>query len=650
MHLALLGGSMTALPAPLGERQPPVRRDSLGERVVCADPVTGQLVQMLHLRPTLTSVPAFEFALRQRVARLANVSHPSCLRVGRVDRAPGDEGGLVVVSEHAAGVRLSDVLRVGAAAGGHLDVTSALAVTRQLLAAVAELHEQAPDVANGLITPERIILTSRARVVLSEQSLCAAIELLHLSADQLWRELRVGAAASPARFTERADVLNLGLVTLALVLGRPLSDQDFPGNVSTLLDAARERSTLGYERPLSWPLRNWLARALQLDEHHSFATVQEARALFERIVAADPLYLSSPLVLEILYETCARILDTVPDWDAPSSGAAAPAAEQPVTQPARPDDASTALPPSVAPQFLKDHEIFAEMLPPSPVSSDAGEWRAPSEAFQTTYAYETATNLAEAGAIPRAWRGFRWRVPPPAWRVAGIAATLIGLLAGGVALTRSLTPSIASASEWESAIHAVQKTPAQSAAVHLATEPATPSPAVDGTASSSSAGATERTGDAGSSSTLSPVATVPAPKPAWGWLSVKSSSPVNVYADGRRIGTSTAERIRLAPGEHEIEFVDEALAFRTLRIVPIVAAKVTNVSVSVPATGLVHVNASPWADVWIGSRHIGETPLANVSVPVGRHEVVFRHPHLGEKRQWIVVTAGEAVRVSVEMR
>jgi hypothetical protein len=84
--------------------------------------------------------------------------------------------------------------------------------------------------------------------------------------------------------------------------------------------------------------------------------------------------------------------------------------------------------------------------------------------------------------------------------------------------------------------------------------------------------------------------------------------------------------------------------------VPIVAAKVTNVTVPVPAMGLVHVNASPWADVWIGSRHVGETPLANVSVPVGRHEVVFRHPQLGEKRQWIAVTAGEAIRVSVEMR
>jgi len=82
----------------------------------------------------------------------------------------------------------------------------------------------------------------------------------------------------------------------------------------------------------------------------------------------------------------------------------------------------------------------------------------------------------------------------------------------------------------------------------------------------------------------------------------------------------------------------------------LVSGKVTRLSVDSPASGVVNVNASPWAEVWIGGRRIGETPLANVSVPIGSYEVVFRHPQFGEKRQAIFVAAGAQMRVSMDMR
>ena len=44
------------------------------------------------------------------------------------------------------------------------------------------------------------------------------------------------------------------------------------------------------------------------------------------------------------------------------------------------------------------------------------------------------------------------------------------------------------------------------------------------------------------------------------------------------------------------------------------------------------LNALPWAEVWIDGESIGETPIGKVSVPIGWHEIVFRHPELGEKR------------------
>jgi hypothetical protein len=39
-----------------------------------------------------------------------------------------------------------------------------------------------------------------------------------------------------------------------------------------------------------------------------------------------------------------------------------------------------------------------------------------------------------------------------------------------------------------------------------------------------------------------------------------------------------------------------------------------------------------------------------VSVPAGQHEVVFRHPQLGEKRQVLTVNSGARLRLSVDMK
>jgi len=47
----------------------------------------------------LTAVPSFEFALRERTARLMNFRHAYYARVRRVDRLPGG-GGLAIVFDH----------------------------------------------------------------------------------------------------------------------------------------------------------------------------------------------------------------------------------------------------------------------------------------------------------------------------------------------------------------------------------------------------------------------------------------------------------------------------------------------------------------------------------------------------------------------
>ena len=194
---------------------------------------------------------------------------------------------LAIVSDHLEGTRLSDILRVAQEKQLQLDINAALCLIRQLVPAVAVLHENARDVAHGLIAPERLVVTPNARLVIVEHVLGAAIEQLQFGRDRLWQEFRVAMPPSAGlpRFDHRADVTGMGLVSLALILGRPLAADEYPHRIPDLLNEARERSALGEEQPLSQPLRAWLARALQIDVRRSFASAPEAMAALDEVLS-----------------------------------------------------------------------------------------------------------------------------------------------------------------------------------------------------------------------------------------------------------------------------------------------------------------------------------------------------------------------------
>jgi hypothetical protein len=61
------------------------------------------------------------------------------------------------------------------------------------------------------------------------------------------------------------------------------------------------------------------------------------------------------------------------------------------------------------------------------------------------------------------------------------------------------------------------------------------------------------------------------------------------------------------------------------------------------------LNALPWAEVFVDGERIGETPIGNLVRPIGRHEVIFRHPQLGERHESVVVAAGRTTRLGVDL-
>jgi hypothetical protein len=798
---------MTTVPLPNERPEAPLFCDGLGERVVAADGATGELLQILRIRPALTAVPSFEFALRERAARLANFRHAYYARVRRIDRVQIPGPGLSIVSDHVEGTRLSDILRVAHERNLQLDINAALCLIRQLVPAVALLHENAREVAHGLIAPERLVVTPHARLVIVEHVLSAAVEQLQFSRERLWQEFRIAMppSAGMPRFDHRADVTGVGMVALALVLGRPVHQAEFPNHLPTLLNDARERTALGEEQPLSAPLRDWLARALQLDTRRAFASAPEALAALEEMVADDSMYVAAPVALETFLSRYIAALLELPVDPVPALTPAVSIPGPAATHPANPVTPSGAVQPAANPAatasaafeaLLASAQNTAPSAAAAPVSAPAAYTPSPASAAT---AHEAYPHEPKAGATLAAGLGTTARditeliaatdlkarhegdqpkplfdpdapfslpasdtlaggqhspftaPPPPApagsattatktskafarptlkisrTAILAVAAIVILATAGFVAprflsragagsasmgtlvvqsnpagvqvfvdgVDRGLTPARLSvpagahilelrgrgvprviplnvgAGAEVSQYLEFANTP-ETGSLRVDTQPAGAKVIVDGTDRGvspvtiddllpgdhevvlqtplASARHVVSVQAGGTASIVTPlVSAASAAGPISGWLTVKAPFSLEIREEGRLIGTTDADRVMLAAGRHDIELVNETLGYRATRVVQVMPGKVASLAIDLPK-GTVHLNASPWAEVWVDGQRVGETPIGNLSLPIGPHEVVFRHPQFGEKRHAISVTASAPTRVSVDMK
>jgi serine/threonine protein kinase len=776
--------------------------DGLGERVVAADGATGELLQILRIRPALTAVPSFEFALRERAARLANFRHAYYARVRRIDRVAVPGPGLSIVSDHVEGTRLSDILRVAHERNLQLDINTALCLIRQLVPAVALLHENAREVAHGLIAPERLIVTPHARLVIVEHVLAAAVEQLQFGRERLWQEFRISMPPSAGlpRFDHRADVTGVGLVALALVLGRPIETSEYPSQLPTLLNEARERTALGEEQPLSAPLRDWLARALQLDPRRAFSSAPEALASLEEIVADDSMYVAAPVALETFMSRyiaallelptdpvpavqpavfvppapavpptpatsvtpSASVLPAPPVASKPAASAPPPVASAPAgtatyssssssSTAASGYSSSFAAPaaPAQGPSYLDtlvpaQHDQFAPLRADATSSAGSGttvrdltdlipaaDLKAKHDipdASKPLFDPDAPFTLPAPTASAEPKRASKRAGPKLSRRSLFIAAAVILLGGGGVFASRYWTG--ASPGGPSTGTLVVQSNPAgvqvfvdgvdrgqtparlsvppgahtlelrgrgvprvipfkitagaevshhlefantpETGSMRIESQPAGAKVLVDGTDRGvAPVTITDLTpGDhevvlqtpiassrhvvnvqaGGTASLVAPVAATTTPAgPVSGWLAVNSPFSLEIREEGRLIGTSAADRVMLAAGRHELQLVSETMGYRVNRVVTVMPGKVETLKVDLP-NGVVNLNATPWAEVFVDGQRVGETPIGNLSVPIGPHEVVFRHPQFGEKRHAISVTLNGPVRLSVDMK
>ena len=136
--------------------------------------------------------------------------------------------------------------------------------------------------------------------------------------------------------------------------------------------------------------------------------------------------------------------------------------------------------------------------------------------------------------------------------------------------------------------------------------------------------------------------------PVAGWVTVASPFPVEVIEQDEVVGTSGTAKIMLAAGRHEVILRSDTIGFEERRTIEIAPGAVSSIEVVAPK-GLLNVNARPWADVLIDGNPAGQTPLANIQVTAGPHQITFRHPQLGERIERVVVATSGVSRVAVDL-
>ncbi len=667
--------------------------DGLGRRRHIADPSGTGTLEVLCLRDELTAVPAFEFALRERASRLASFRHTYFGHVRSIDRLAVPGSGLAVVSEYTPGVRLSTLL---SSAERRLDINASLHLIRQLVSATALLHEHERDIAHGAIGPERLVVTPNARLVLVEYVLGGALEQLRYSHDRYWTDLRIALPRSIglARFDQRTDVTQVGVVALSLVLGRLLHEDEYPARIPEILASARAISARGGDEPIPPGLRTWLSRALQLDSRHAFSNACEASAEFDRVLDGDAEYGAEPaqtaeepspfeprrervVVAPASVEPQSAKVEPEPEINAVATDVVQEREPQAIT-PEREErrvepeisfasndltEPGTSRLGGVSPKIIAAVAAVVVVLIAGTLGLRAHFSAAPAASAPPTGTVNITTNPAGAQVIIDG-------------RPRGVAPISIPLnpgphsleLRGSAGEPRTMTFNVTAGTVVAQYIDMPQLGTG-TGQLQIRTEPAGAQVAVDDvprgqspvTVEGLSAGdhivsVMSEVGAVKQHVTITAGATaavvvplVAEGAPVSGWIAVAAPAEVQLYENKKLLGTSQSDRIMVTAGKHQIEIVNDTLGYRATRVVQVPPGKVTPIKVDWPK-GTMSLNAIPWADVWVDGEKVGETPIGNLSVPVGAHEVIFRHPDLGELRQAVSVTVNAPARLSVDMR
>ena len=627
-------------------------------------------LELLRFRHTLPATPGFEEALRDQVRRLQEFRHPAFSPVRAVQHLEGDEG-LSLVSVHIAGRPVSELFQQRTRK--RLKPGVVAWILRELTPALAALHSH-DDVSHGALTADRIVLTPEGRLCISEHVLGRALRHLELTPDVLWRDFGVvtpGHGRHAAPLDAQTDVVQLAGIALSMLLGRPFTLHDLRHRLPGLLDEVAELTPPGSSHQVP-PLRLWLERALRL-EGCDYQSASEAQEDLNALLPAR----DSTVLVAFPAPLLASSTEVAVRPDAALTASAA-ASSPHIRRVFRPEELRYVRPPfnaadvtDVTESLPSESMIEVAPVPALPGPDYQSFPSAPRERTphgdptreQVLLEIERSVSEAEvrepaprAPFVPAAPRiAARKVVDPRAHRRVVSASVAIAL--GAVVLAqagviawlaaRTAPPASATAllieSPQDGATVRVNGEVVGATPLQLTLGPETRSIRLDAPpVNPSGAGPTPEAGPPA----VAPRPSMPEPTPTrQGGL--KLSSPVELTVlQGDRVVGSSSETIFLSAGTHQVQLVNAALGLRLSQSLTVRAGQIGTQRIEVP-NGRLSANAQPWGQVSVDGKLIGETPLANHSLTIGEHEVVFRHPTLGERRERVTIRPDAESRISV---
>ena len=677
----------------------PAFEDGFGRRqqVVSA---SKEPVEVLVLKREHLAIAGFEAAVRERIEQVARFQHDAFVRVRGLARLAKTESGTALVSERVDGIRLSQLLDPSAQRALHPH--GALMLIKQLMDAIVAFHETVHG-CHGAIALERLILRPDARLMVAEHVFGGALPRLSLTGAALWEQMQIAVPDGPTPvFDQQTDLLQAGSVALALMLGRPLGVK-YPNRVSGRAGSSPLSLTAAMQ-DMPQDVANWIARAIQRRGSEPFASSSAAREAFEAILltidraagrnailafqsgepvsipatarpvaAAAPARVSAPKAtpapVPAAPPAVARVADTQPTAASRHDDEKSEPAEHVDESPAMPFGAVSASAHSMrrffVPMTRRTIGVAAAVL----MFVTTGGAFAAKRYFTTPTAPVAKGTLAvtttPAGANVVIDGEQRGRAPMTIELPAGDHVLQVGLDGASRTIGFKVT-----AGAQVSQVIDLPKAAAATGQLQVRTEPSGARVVVDGQKRGASPVTVEGLmpgvhtvtveGPAGTvtqevtvASGVTAAVVVPlntaAAAPASGWLSVSSPVDVQIHENGQLLGTNRSAKIAAPVGRHDLEISNDALGYRVTRSITVAPGETSAMKLE-PPKGSLSLNATPWAEVWIDGQRAGETPIGNVQLSIGQHEVVFRHPELGERRFTPTITLTAPARLTADFR
>ncbi len=458
---------------------------------------------------------------------------------------------------------------------------------RQLGPAVVALQQSGAGLCHGAITADRVIVTREGRLVLVEHVLASALASLRFPAVRVRADLGL---AVPADADPVAFNQRLDVIQLAVVAMSLLLGRRLDPSEYPANAAALLDEFTRTDPGNSMRLRPWLERALQMGAM-PFDNAEQAMGAFDTLsgdVAAAPAASAAPT----------------------PAVAAKPAA----------------LPVNHTPA------VHVQLTPAPPAAPAA----APEASTEESDVADIAPNAPKQWKSGRGATVVRWVAAVLALVAIGEGLVIAGLFTRPTSVVIAPPPPRATllATQLPAVINIPEPT----------TTPAAVEPAAAAAGKPADAAAAARPDGAPAERPAAPAAS------GSRFGGVKLACPIELQVfEGTSLLGSTAGPIAINEGAHTLDLVNDTLGFRTQRAVTVRAGQMTSINVPLP-DGRVSINAVPWADVTIDGNPAGQTPLANLALRIGQHDVVFRHPQLGEQHQTITVKVDGLTRVSAVLQ